>query len=110
MQLGVVSAILGDLTFEEVLAFAAEEGFACIEPMCWPPGGAERRYAGVCHVDVTHFTDADAARIHALTHNNGVAVSAVGYYPNPLDPDPSHRRTVIDHLHKVIDAAARLKL
>ena len=47
MQLGFVSAILGDLTLEEVLAFAADEGFACVELMCWPPGKADRRYAGV---------------------------------------------------------------
>ena len=53
MQLGFVSAILPNLSLEEVLAFAADEGFACVELMCWPPGKAERRYAGVTHVDVT---------------------------------------------------------
>ena len=42
MQLGFVSAILPDLSLEEVLAFAADEGFACVELMCWPPGGADR--------------------------------------------------------------------
>ena len=30
---------------------------------------------------------------------------ALGYYPNPLHPDPAHRETVIDHLKKVIVAA-----
>ena len=53
MQLGFVSAILPDLTLDEVLAFAADEGFACVELMCWPPGGSNRRYAGVTHIDVT---------------------------------------------------------
>ena len=110
MQLGFVSAILGDLSLEAVLAFAADEGFACIEPMCWPPGGADRRYASVCHVDVTNFTDADVGRIHELTHKYGVGLSGLGYYPNPLDPDVDHRRTVVDHLKKVIDAAAKLSL
>ena len=55
MQLGFVSAILPDLSLEEVLAFAADEGFACVELMCWPPGGADRRYAGVTHLDVTQL-------------------------------------------------------
>src|SRR5262249_41062448 len=36
MQLGFVSAILSDLTLEEVLKFAADEGFSCVELMCWP--------------------------------------------------------------------------
>ena len=52
MKLGFVSAILPDLSLEEVVEFAAAEGFACVELMCWPAGKAERRYAGVTHVDV----------------------------------------------------------
>src|SRR5205085_10568500 len=108
MQLGFVSAILPDLTLEEVLAFAADEGFACVELMCWPPGAADRRYAGVTHVDVTRLTAEEAGRVRDLVRKHGVAVSGLGYYPNPLDPDPGHRRTVTDHLKKVIDAAPLL--
>ncbi|HZT82786.1 MAG TPA: sugar phosphate isomerase/epimerase [Gemmataceae bacterium] len=108
MQLGFVSAILGDLPFEDVLAFAADEGFACVEPMCWPPGGSDRRYAGVCHIDVSNFTDEQAGRVRDLVRQHGVALSGLGYYPNPLDPNPEHRRFVLDHLKKVIAAAPKL--
>jgi sugar phosphate isomerase/epimerase len=108
MQLGFVSAILGDLPLEEVLAFARDEGFACVELMCWPPGGADRRYAGVTHVDVTRLDDAAAARVRELVASTGVAISGLGYYPNPLAPDPEQRRFVCAHLEKVIAAAARL--
>jgi sugar phosphate isomerase/epimerase len=108
MQLGFVSALLGDLSLEQVLAFAHDEGFACVELMCWPPGGAERRYAGVTHLDVTHFSDDDAGRVRELLRKYDVAVSGLGYYPNPLDPDPEHRRVVAEHLKRVMDAAARL--
>ena len=52
MQLGFVSAILPDLSLAEVLRFAAETGYDCVEVMCWPVSKAERRYAGVTHVDV----------------------------------------------------------
>src|SRR5881409_3616172 len=110
MQLGFVSAILGDLSLEEVLAFAADEGFACVEVMCWPPGGADRRYAGVTHIDVSHFTDEQAASIRDLVSRCGVAISGLGYYPNPLEPDADHRRHVADHLKKAISAAPRLGL
>jgi sugar phosphate isomerase/epimerase len=108
MQLGFVSAILGDLKLEEVLAYTADEGFACVELMCWPPGKADRRYAGVTHLDVTQFTDDDAANIAELLRIHRVGISGLGYYPNPLDPDPAHRKFVGEHLVKVIRAAAKL--
>jgi sugar phosphate isomerase/epimerase len=105
MQLGFVSAVLHDLSLEEVLAFAADEGFACVEPMCWPPGKADRRYAGVTHLDVTTFTREDADHVRGLLRIHGVRLSGLGYYPNPLDPDPAHRQLVGEHLKKVIRAA-----
>jgi sugar phosphate isomerase/epimerase len=108
MQLGFVSAILPDLPLEEVLSFAADEAFACVELMCWPPGGADRRYAGVTHIDVTRLDDREVERINNVVTRTGVAISGLGYYPNPLDPDPAHRSMVADHLKKVISAAPRL--
>src|SRR5262245_48327027 len=108
MQLGFVSAILGDLSLEEVLAFAAAEGFSCVEVMCWPPGKADRRYAGVSHIDVTNLDEGTAARIKGLVAKYGVSISALGYYPNYLDPDGDQRKTVVEHFKKVIAAAPRL--
>jgi sugar phosphate isomerase/epimerase len=108
MQLGFVSAILADLPLEDVLAFAADEGFACVELMCWPPGKADRRYAGVTHLDVTRTDDEQAGRVHGLLKKYGVGISGLGYYPNPLDPDAEHRRQVAGHLKQVISAAAKL--
>src|SRR5262245_4167831 len=108
MQLGFVSAILGDLKLEEVLAFAADEGFACVELMCWPPGKADRRYAGVTHLDVTNFTEEAATHVRDLVRLHGVKISGLGYYPNPLDADPAHRQTVAEHLKKVIRAAPQV--
>jgi sugar phosphate isomerase/epimerase len=105
MQLGFVSAILGELSLEEVLAFAADEGFACVEPMCWPRGGSDRRYAGVTHIDVGNFSEEEARKVRDLVDKYGVVLSGLGYYPNPLDANPEHRRVVIDHLKKVIRAA-----
>jgi sugar phosphate isomerase/epimerase len=110
MQLGFVSAVLGDRSLADVLAFAAGEGFDCVELMCWPPGDADRRYAGVTHVDVTRLNDDSAEHIRDLVRKYGVAISGLGYYPNPLDPNPEHRRVVIEHLQKVISAAPRLNV
>jgi len=108
MQLGFVSAILPDLSLEQVLEFAGSEGFECVELMCWPKGRAERRYAGVTHVDVTHFGAAEADRVRALAEAAGVAISGLGYYPNPLAPDAEEAAVYIEHLRRVIRAAALL--
>ncbi len=108
MKLGFVSAILPDLSLEEVLAFAAEEGYDCVEVMCWPKGKAMRRYAGVTHLDVTRFGKADARRVNERAAAAGVALSGLGYYPNPLAPDPDEAKVYIDHIKKVIRAAALL--
>src|SRR5439155_9974943 len=107
MQLGFVSAILPDLNLAEVFAFAAEEGFGCVELMCWPPGGADRRYAGVMHLDVTSVTEELVAAVRGLVQKTGVQISGLGYYPNPLHPEAAHRERVIGHLKKVIRAAPR---
>ena len=110
MQLGFVSAILGDLTLDELLAFASAEGFACVEAMCWPPGAAERKYAGVTHVDVTALTQAGADDVRAACARHGVALSGLGFYPNPLDPDPAVSAAAVAHLGRMIAAAPLLGL
>src|SRR6476660_256465 len=105
MQLGFVSAILPDLNLDEIFAFAADEGFDCVELMCWPPGGADRRYAGVTHIDVTNVDEALIAKVRGLVQKTGVQISGLGYSPNPRHPDAAHRERVIGHLKKVIQAA-----
>lgn len=108
MQLGFVSAILPELSLEEVFDFAGSAGFDCVEVMCWPTGAADRRYAGVTHLDVTALNAAGADSVRDLAQRTGVGISGLGYYPNPLAPDAAHRDMVCAHLARVIDAAALL--
>jgi len=108
MQLGFVTAILPELSFEDVLKTAAGIGYDCVEVMCWPVGKATRRYAGVTHIDVTDFSEQDAAAVHQLTADHGVAISALGYYPNPLSPDADEAAAAVDQIKRVIAASAML--
>jgi sugar phosphate isomerase/epimerase len=108
MKLGFVSAILPDLALEDVLNFAKETGYTCVELMCWPKGKAERRYAGVTHVDVAGMTKDRAVRIFELVKKSGVEVSGLGYYPNPLAPDAAEAAVYVEHLKEVIKAAKLL--
>jgi sugar phosphate isomerase/epimerase len=110
MQLGFFSAILPDLPLEKVVEVAADGGLDCVEVACWPSGKASRRYAGITHIDVASLKDAELARIRKLLARTKVAISALGYYPNPLAPDPAESRAAVEHLVRVIDAAAKLGL
>ena len=110
MKLGFVTAIVPELSFEKVLALARDGGFGCIEVMCWPVGKAERKYAGVTHIDVTDFTKARAEEVNGLCVQYGVSISALGYYPNPLDPNPEVARVAVNQLKRVIAAAEKLGL
>jgi len=108
MKLGFVSAILPDLSLSEILTFAAAEDYSCVEVMCWPPSKAERRYAGVTHLDVTNFGPDEARRVQDLVAQTGVAISGLGYYPNPLTPDLAEATVYVEHIQKVILAAELL--
>lgn len=110
MQLGFVTAIFPTESFEEVLQFASEEGFDCVEVMCWPEGKAERKFAGVTHIDVEGLDKSRAEDVLALCSKYRVSISALGYYPNPLSKDASEAETARTHLKKVIDAAPLLGL
>ncbi len=105
MKFGFQSAILADLGFEEVIDFAADNGFECVEIMCWPVGEADRKYAGVTHLDVSNFTAEDARKALSYCEKKGVSISALGYYPNLLSPDAEEAETSLNHLKKVIEAS-----
>lgn len=105
IKLGFVSAILGEYSFEQLIDFAAAERFDCVEVACWPVGKAERRYAGVTHIDVSDFDKSKADAVNAVLAEKGVSISAIAYYPNPLDPDLEQRAVFIEHLKKCIHAA-----
>lgn len=108
MKLGFITSILEGESFEEVVDFAAENGFKCIEVACWPRGKAERRYAGVTHIDVDALDDEKAEEIKGYCAKKGVEISSLAYYPNTLEKDPEKRAEAVAHLKKVIRASAKL--
>ena len=110
MKLGFVSAILPELSLEEVFQIAADIGYDCVEVMCWPVGKAERRYAGVTHIDVSAFDEKQADEIKALVDQYEVGISALGYYPNALSPNDDEARTAVEQIYKVITASAILDI
>jgi sugar phosphate isomerase/epimerase len=108
MKLGYASAILPDQSFDYVVDFAAANGYRCVEMMSWPVGKAERRYAGVTHIDVDTLSEARIEAIQQKLTESGVEISALGYYPNPLDPDAAKAEEAISHIKKLIVSAPKL--
>lgn len=108
MKLGFVSAILDGWTFEEMIDTASEMGYACVEVACWPCGKAERRYAGVSHINVDELTDEKVAYIKDYCAKKNVEISSLAFYPNTMDGNLEKREAAVAHLKKVIFASAKL--
>lgn len=110
MKLGFVSSILEGWGYEEMVDVAAQQGFDCVEVACWPQGKAERRYAGVSHIDVQAVLNDDAytRRVLDYAKAKNIAISSLAYYPNTLDADLQKRADTVQHLQNVIRASAKL--
>lgn len=111
MQLGILTAPFAGTDLAGVADWAASAGFTAVEIACWPAtGGEARRYAGTSHIDVDGISKAKASEIAGAINDKGLLISGLGYYPNPLHPEPDHRERVIGHLKKVITAAGLMKV
>ena len=108
MKLGVVSAIYDGFTFEEMIDDIAANGCECAEVACWPQGKAERRYAGVSHIDVENTTAEYIKYVKDYCKAKGVEISSLAFYPNTMDGNLEKRNASIDHLKKVINMSALL--
>lgn len=108
MKLGIVSAIYDGFTFEEAVENAVKNGCECMEVACWPQGKAERRYAGVSHIDVDNTTPEYITYIKNFCAERGIEISSLAFYPNTMDGNLEKRTAAIEHLKKVINMSALL--
>ena len=109
MRLGFLTAPFPETPLMEVADWAVDSGFEVLEIACWPrASGPTRRYAGTSHIDVADLSVDRATEIRDEIAAKGLTISALGYYPNPLHPDPAHREAVIGHLRQVMTAAEKM--
>ena len=85
MKIGLVSAILEDYDFKKMIDTVSEIGYECVEVACWPKAKAERRYAGVSHIDVANLGDKEAEEILSYCKEKNVEISSLAFYPNTMD-------------------------
>lgn len=105
---GLLTAILEEWNYKEMIDTVSEIGYECVEVACWPKGKGERRYAGTSHIDTENLDKAAADEILSYASAHNVKISSLAYYPNTLDPDLEKRKGNIAHLHSLIDASALL--
>lgn len=112
MKLGFVSAILDSSSFEEMMDLASSLGFDCVEVACWPQEKAQRRYAGVSHIDVERVVKdpSYANDIKNYGKKKGITISSLAYYPNPLDEDKKKGEAALEHLKTMIKASRILSV
>ena len=109
MKLGFLTAPFPETPLLEVADWAAGNGFEVLEIACWPQAtGPTRRYAGTSHIDVVNASEGQLREIRSEIEGKGLSISGLGYYPNPLHPDPATRQQMIDHIKAVIVAAGRM--
>ena len=108
--MGLVTAILDKCNYEQMIDTVSKMGFKCVEVACWPQGKAERRYAGVSHIDVKRVLKdkkyADHILDYAKKHN--IEISSIAFYPNTMDGDLKKRAANVEHLKTCIKASAKL--
>ena len=59
-------------------------------------------------MDAERILAGEAERVKRVCEGCGLEISAVGHYPNHLDPDPERRREHAEYFLKLIDAASLL--
>ncbi len=112
MILGLISAILDQDDFKEMIDTVSSIGYECVEVACWPKGKGERRYAGVSHIDAERVLSDDvyAEDILKYSREKNVTISSLAFYPNTMDPDLVKRKANIEHLKNVIAASEKLNV
>ena len=106
MKIGFLTACLPQVNLDDLVTWAAGNGFRALELAAWPLE-SDRDYQAR-QIDAANFTKDEAKRIRDLFDRNGMQISAMAYYDNNLHPDLEKRKGFLDHLKKVIDAAQLL--
>jgi sugar phosphate isomerase/epimerase len=108
MKLGILTVGLSPMSINEIIAWAADTGFETIEVACWPEDNS-RPFKGT-QLDVTKITEEQSSEILLDCQKYNIDISCLTYCGNNLAHDEAERATTIEHLLKVIDAAAMLQV
>lgn len=105
MKLGVFTALLSQLSFEEMLDFVQSQGLEAIEigTGCYP---------GNAHCNVNELLESESLRREYLQKidEHDLVISAFSCHGNPISPDTSFAKKSHETLLKTIKLASLLKV
>lgn len=84
----------------QIVRFATETGFHSIELSAWPQSS----------LNADEVSDQRLAEIRGHLAENDIEISAVGYYPNYLDPDKAAAAEARRYFGKVLELAHRAEV
>jgi len=99
VQIGLLTAPFNGEPLENVVNFAAEAGFDCLEVNSAP---------GSTHIDSAKFKPKDADRVRKLLDTAGITLSSLVWYTNMTPADATERKKTARQMKKVMDIAADL--
>jgi sugar phosphate isomerase/epimerase len=109
LKIGFLTTCFPKGKLEDIVSWAAKNGFQQVEVPCWPSKWmVEREYSGVSHIDVDNLDDVSVKKINTILKTNNITISSLGFYTNFLEPDKPKREFYISHLKKVITGAKKL--
>lgn len=85
---------------EEVARFAQDVGFTSLELSAWP--------SSTLNADTVENARVD--EIRRDLDSRGIEISALGYYPNYLDPDPDEAAQARRYFLKLLDLAVKMNV
>ncbi|MFP8891541.1 sugar phosphate isomerase/epimerase family protein [Natrialbaceae archaeon A-CW2] len=105
MDIGVHTPPLYGESFEEAVAYLADQGVSAIEPGV---GG----FPGDTHLNRNEYLDDEAAQaeLQALLENHDMHISALATHNNPLHPDEDRAANADTELREAIELAAQLEV
>ena len=110
IKLGLVTAILPDLSLKQIGEFGGEIGLEGVEVMTWPSDSPKtHKYCSLQHIDI----DADISKTKddlAYLESKGVKVSSMAVYANKPNPLVEGGEPFINHIKKMIKLAPQLGL
>ena len=106
MKLGFLTGCLGGMPLEKIADFAARQGYQALEVAAWPVVNT-RDYSG-SDIDVANMDAKRVQEMKRIFSDRGLEISSLAYYENMLHHDLQVRQSYLDHLSRVIDAAAML--
>jgi sugar phosphate isomerase/epimerase len=101
MQIGLLTGPFKDVEFEEMAAWASDQGFDALEVACGP---------GNRHVDLSRLTPAKIKTWARIREEYFIDYSSFAYYANVAEADSRKRAAVLAGVEKTIDLAAKLKV